>query len=66
MGNMDAPPSASSDDPTPEEIAQRAAAIRATWSERIEHERRVWHGRREWVLPCIPWEDCEPVSHASE
>ncbi len=31
----------SEDDPSPEEIAQRAAAIRATWDAITEQERRV-------------------------
>lgn len=57
MAMKPVPPCESSEpvwgDPTPEEIAERAAAIRATWSERTERERRVWHGRVEWSLPWI-------------
>lgn len=47
------PSESSDDDPSPELIAERAAAIRATWTERTERERRVWHGRVEWSLPWI-------------
>jgi hypothetical protein len=49
----------SDDDPSQEVIAERAAAIRATWSERVERERRVWHGRVEWKLPWIGSESVE-------
>ena len=60
------PPSESSeDDPTQDEIAERAAAIRATWSDITERQRRVWHGRVEWALPFIRMSDCEPMNDES-
>jgi hypothetical protein len=38
------------DDPTPEQIAERAAAIRAEWTPEIEQERRVnFSGQRPEV-----------------
>ena len=36
-------------DPTPAEIAERAAAIRATWSEEVE---RIDH----WQVPHLAWD----------
>lgn len=50
-------------DPTPEEIAERSAEVRATWSERTERERRVWHGRVEWALPWIGRESIEVLQN---
>lgn len=40
------------DDPTPEQIAERAEAIRQTWS-REEHARRMIGGPRQWRAPTI-------------
>ena len=51
------------DEPSQEVIAQRAAAIRATWSERVERERRVWHGRVEWALPWIGEESVDVLQN---
>ena len=54
------PPSECSDyEPSPEVIAERAAAIRATWSEREERLRRVCHRRVEWELPWIGIESAD-------
>ena len=57
MAAKHAQPYASSDVPpgevTPDEIRERAAQVRATWDERTEHNRRVWHGRVEYDVPWI-------------
>lgn len=57
MAQTHVPPSESSEpvwgDPTPEEIAQRSAEVRATWDEKTHEQRRVWKGRVEWSLPWI-------------
>lgn len=37
--------------PTPEEIAERAAAIRATWSEEETERRTVGKRRQSWEMP---------------
>lgn len=37
--------------PTPEEIAERAAAIRATWSEEEHERRRVGRRAQQWQPP---------------
>ena len=43
--------------PSPEEIAERTAAIRSGWSER-EHELRMPHAKREPVVMClVPYVD---------
>jgi hypothetical protein len=42
-----------SPDPSPEEIAQACAAIRAEWSEE-EHEQRCVVRRREWTPIAVP------------
>lgn len=67
MAQKQEPPCESSErvwgDPTPEEIAERSAAIRATWSDKVEHDRRVWHGRVEWSLPWIGSESVEVLQN---
>lgn len=40
-------------DPTPEEVAARAAAIRATWNGDTEHRRRV-NKTGDYTVPEIP------------
>lgn len=62
---MDAPQYESSDvpwgEPSPEEIAERTAAIRATWDEKTHQERRVWNGHRPYKVPFVRFRDCEPI-----
>ena len=39
------------DSPTPEQIEERAAAIRATWSEEEREKRRVGRRMQRWQMP---------------
>lgn len=46
-------------DPSPEEIAERAAAIRATWSESERERRLVCPDRVAWTPPLFAEADLE-------